>query len=142
MAFSNKSFARGMGRAGRRRARRARCHRSRVENLFFGVALATVGIVAWGFQQHLDWAEPLLDWWPLILVWTGLGKLLGRRFVPGIALITGGSLAFLHLRGLADFEYTWPLILVAVGVVITIGSLMSDPDASNSGDGNEPGDRS
>jgi hypothetical protein len=147
MAFSPSSLNHRTARVGRRRPCRDRRHRSRVDSVFVGIALAVVGVVAWGFQQRQDWAEPLLDWWPLILVWTGLGKLLSRRFVPGIALITGGGLAFLHLRGLADFDYTWPLILVAVGVVITIGALMSDADpASDAADVDAPdldsGDRS
>lgn len=118
--------ARRAGRVGRRisrRARRAQRH-SRVENLFLGTALAAFGLVAWGFQQDRTWAAELLGWWPLLLAWIGLGKLLSGRFAGGIALITGGGLAFLHLQGLADFEYTWPLILVAVGVVITLGALV------------------
>lgn len=97
---------------------------SRIENLFLGTALAAFGLVAWGFQQDREWAAELLGWWPLLLAWIGLGKLLSGRFAGGIALLTGGGLAFLHLQGLADFEYTWPLILVAVGVAITLGALV------------------
>lgn len=120
----------GIGRSGRRAARRARKARrlaqrhSRVESLFFGTALAAFGVVAWGFQQEREWADELLSWWPLLLVWIGLGKMLAGRFTGGIALLTGGGLAFLHLQGLADFEYTWPLILVAVGVAMTLGALV------------------
>lgn len=131
------------GRAGRRAARRARRkaqRHSRIENLFFGTALAAFGVVAWGFQQEREWAAELLGWWPLLLVWIGLGKILAGRFTGGIALVTGGGLAFLHLQGLADFEYTWPLILVAVGVAITLGALVGrdgpfsddDPETTHS----------
>lgn len=121
-----------------RRARRKASRQSRIEQLFFGTALAAFGAVAWGVRQEQDWAESLLGAWPLLLAWVGLGKLLSGRFTAGIGLLTGGALAFLHLEGLADFEYTWPLILVAVGVVVTLealvgrgGPLGDDPDAES-----------
>lgn len=139
--------ARGGHRESRRAARRARRaarRHSRVENLFLGTALAAFGIVAWGFQQEREWAAELLGWWPLLLAWIGLGKLLSGRYAGGIALFTGGGLAFLHLQGLADFEYTWPLILVAVGVAITLGALVGQggPFADESEQAATPGESS
>ncbi|MDA8017264.1 MAG: hypothetical protein MPN21_07425 [Thermoanaerobaculia bacterium] len=127
--------SRGSRRA-RRRASRAK-RRARIENLFFGTSLMAAGFVTWGYQRGDGWAESLLDAWPLLLAWIGLGKILAGRIPGGIALLTVGGLAFLHIEGLADLEYTWPLILVAVGVAITLGSLVGR-GGPFSDDGAEP----
>jgi len=92
-----------------------------------------VALIALGAMWTLDSlnimdAEPLLRWWPAVLVMFGLTRLLGiggRAHVGGGAIITligawmlGSNLDLIHV-GIWDL---WPLALVAIGVTMIVRS--------------------
>ena len=111
----------------RRGERRERGYRDPLRGLFWGLILILVGVLFFiNQQQGISW-EIL---WKYILI--GLGAIfiidglahfrisdhgnLGR-FIPGVILLFVG-LAFLY-----SFGQWWPVILIAVGVVILISFL-------------------
>ncbi len=101
--------------------------------LFFGLLLIFVGVVFMLDQfGWIDDAEDVFDYWPLILVAAGAGKLLwpgstwGR--VTGLILVTVGALLQLEILDMIQFSVWdyWPLLLVAVGIRIAMRGLTGE----------------
>lgn len=81
------------------------------------------------------------DYWPLVLVWLGLSRLLapgdGSRLLPGTILLLLGvffQLDRLELIGFS-FEDLWPGVLIAAGLALIAGSLRARRSGAGAVDG-------
>jgi predicted membrane protein len=89
-------------------------------------------------------SEPILRWWPALIVVVGLVKLLGlgttRNVAAGTVLLVVGSWLLAGGLGVGwvDLSLLWPLILVVIGVNLVIRSRRTQ---SLGGAANEAGDR-
>lgn len=92
----------------------------------FGVAAIVIGFLFLG--DNLEWFEidPIVDWWPLVLVLFGLVKLLSGEVAWGLVLTLGGSwillntLSFLRL----DFwDVAFPLAFIGFGALLVVRAL-------------------
>ncbi|MBN1352177.1 hypothetical protein JXJ21_22450 [candidate division KSB1 bacterium] len=100
-----------------------------VARIFTGIIIIWIGVSFLLKTQNLIDAA---DWWAYFLI--GLGIILvvevvvrfarpeyhrpvAGRLIAGVALIAIGS------SGIFDLEEWWPLILIAVGVVVLLGGL-------------------
>jgi len=89
--------------------------------LLIGCAVAVLGVLFTLDNLNILESEPILRWWPVVLVLIGLSKLLGfgaRPQTAGGALITAAGL-WLLLSSLDLIRYglwdLWPLALVFAG---------------------------
>ncbi|HEV8658093.1 MAG TPA: DUF5668 domain-containing protein [Thermoanaerobaculia bacterium] len=96
-----------------------------------GTLAAGLGLVALGLLFLFDRfriadAHYLLrHYWPLIIVFFGVVRLLRRQVWGGLWLITIGvwmQIATLHLFGMT-FSSSWPLLLIALGAGIIARTL-------------------
>lgn len=114
-----------------RQERRERRGRDPLRGLFWGLILILVGILFFiNQQQGIDWnvlwkylliglgaifiIDGLAHYWNPAYRYGNLG-----RFIPGVVLLFVG-LAFLY-----NFSQWWPIILIAVGVIILLGFFIS-----------------
>lgn len=99
----------------------------RFGQLAAGLVLAGIGCVFFADQQGWLDAGRLNDYWPMILVVLGFGRLFdgGRRTRSGAVLLTLGLLLQLDQLRLLRFRESWPLVLVAAGVALAWGAFMS-----------------
>ena len=121
--FGRESRDRGEGPAWRWR-------REPVPGLFFGLAIVLLGVTLFlATQGWIPWA----DWWKYFMV--GLGGILiiqvgvgllypGYRRLASGRLIVGIALISLGVGFLGGFGNWWPLIVVAVGLAVLLGSLL------------------
>jgi cell wall-active antibiotic response 4TMS protein YvqF len=89
-----------------------------------GVLLLLVGIVFVLQNAGLVHAGRLSDWWPMLLVWLGLSRLLaprrGHHFASGLVFLVMGiglqldKLGFIWLR----LRELWPVLLVLAGLAL------------------------
>lgn len=110
-----------------------------------GVLLVLVGAIFLLQNAGLVQAGRLSDWWPMLLVWIGLSRLLAPRrahHVPsGIVVLTLGvalqldrlGVIWLHMRDL------WPLLLVLAGLALVAESLLHRRGRGTPWDGNPAG---
>jgi cell wall-active antibiotic response 4TMS protein YvqF len=110
--------------------------------LIIGFAIAVVGVLFTLDNLGLIESEPILRWWPALLVIVGLSKLLGFGTRPQMvagALFTGaGALLLLGSLDLLRFSIweLWPLQLVFLGAWLVLrgvnrtrgGGTPVDPD--------------
>jgi hypothetical protein len=70
------------------------------------------------------------DWWPLIVVAIGVGKLAGggRRRRSGLWLIFVGLwlLANTHRFFGLTWNSSWPILVIGFGVMLTLGALYGE----------------
>ena len=89
-----------------------------------GIVLITVGVLFLLDQTgQIDAGNLIADWWPLGIVAVGLGQLAERPRSPvGALIVTGFGLILLltQLDLISDdvWSYVWPVLLVAVGLLI------------------------
>lgn len=105
-----------------------------------GLAMAAAGVVFWlDLQGRIDAGE-LRDYWPLVLVAIGLGKLWdgGRRSRSGVFLIALGTLFQLDVLHVLQFREAWPLLLVVIGGLVAWSALAGDGGRRRRGDGAVP----
>jgi predicted membrane protein len=112
--------------------------------LFLGLVVIALGAL-WTLDNLdiLD-SEPILRWWPLLIVAVGLGKMLGvgttRNTAAGTVLLIVG--AWLLAGGLGahwvDLSLLWPVVLVVIGVNLVIRSYRTQ---ALGGSSEEVGDR-
>ncbi len=112
-----------------REDRRERRHRDPLRGLFWGLILILVGVLFFFNQQsEIGWdtlwkylliglgaifiIDGLAHYWNSAYRFSGLG-----RFIPGIVLIFVG-IAFLY-----NFTQWWPIVLIALGVIILLSFL-------------------
>jgi hypothetical protein len=113
----------------RREARHERRSRDPLGGLFPGLILIELGILFYATTQ--DWLS-WNDWWKYFLV--GLGAIFlidaaAHYFVRSYRtdimgrIIPGFVLLFIGLAFLYGFSQWWPIVLIAVGVIILISLL-------------------
>jgi hypothetical protein len=99
--------------------------------LILGLVVITLGVLWTLDNMGVVESEPVLRWWPVILVSFGVAKLLGvgtcRNTFGGSILTLVGVLLLGESLGLEwlDFSMMWPLVLVAVGVQLLMRSMRS-----------------
>jgi len=98
--------------------------RKRTSRVVAGVLLLLVGGLFLFQNLGLIHAGRLGDYWPLLLVWLGLTRLLGPRrahhFASGAVLLVLGVLFQLDRLGVFWFRIHdfWPVLLVIAGVAL------------------------
>jgi hypothetical protein len=103
----------------------------RISRLVGGLLLAFVGTVFVLGNLGVVRAGRLGDWWPLVLVWLGLSKMLAptrpNRFGGGLVLLALG--VFFQLERLdwisVSLRDVWPGLLIAAGIGLIAESLLS-----------------
>ena len=89
-------------------------------------------------------AGRLADYWPLLLVWLGLSRLLAPRrshhFASGAVLLVLGVLFQLDRLGVFWFHIYdfWPVLLVVAGVALIAESLLRRRTGPDRFDGGHP----
>lgn len=102
-----------------------RRRRDPLRGLFWGLLLILIGILFFINQQGTDWdnlwkylliglgaifiIDGLAHYWRPAYHYGGFG-----RFIPGVVLL------FVGLAFLFDFSQWWPVILIAIGVIILL----------------------
>jgi hypothetical protein len=103
----------------------------RTSRLIAGALLLLLGVL-FGLQNlGLVRAGHLGDYWPLLLVWVGLSRMLGPRrashFASGLVVFLLG--VFFQLDRLdviwVPMRHFWPLLLIAIGLGLIADSLIS-----------------
>jgi hypothetical protein len=112
-----------------------------------GVLLVLVGSVFALQNVGIVHAGRLSDWWPMLLVWLGLSRLLaprrGHHFASGLVFLVMGvglqldQLGFIWLR-LRDL---WPVLLVLAGLALISESYFHPRGRGRQIDGPAPGGR-
>lgn len=108
---------------------RAASEYRRVSRLIGGGLLLLVGALFVLQNLGVLSAGWIGDYWPLVLVWLGLSRLLapgdGSRLLPGTILLLLGVLFQLDRLELVGFSFgdLWPGILIAAGLALIAGSL-------------------
>lgn len=97
--------------------------------VLFGLILCVVGFLWTLDSLDIIDSQPILDWWPILLVFFGVSRLLGigapRHGVPGLIFIFAGSWMLLRRFGVVHVGIfdLWPLLLFAVGAMLVWKSL-------------------
>ena len=100
-----------------------------------GALAAGLGLVALGLLflfdrfQIVDVHNLLRHYWPLIIVFIGVVRLLRNRIWHGLWLIVVGlwlQIATLHLFGMT-FSSSWPLLLIALGAGMILRTFAERP---------------
>jgi hypothetical protein len=106
-------------------ARRERMMRALLSGRpLFGLVLVTLGTLWTLDNLGLLEAEPLLDWWPVLLVLLGLTRIAGlggrRSPVGGTILTLLGVLLLAATTDVVDLSFAdlWPLVLIGIGASI------------------------
>ncbi len=122
--------------------------RKRTARIVAGGLLVFVGVLF--FLQNLGvmHAGRIGDYWPLLLVWLGLTRLLGPRrihhFASGAVLLVLGVLFQLDRLGVFWFRIHdfWPVLLVIAGIALITESFFlrrwSAPGGAGTIDGGSP----
>jgi hypothetical protein len=113
----------------------------RADGLVGGLILIALGAVFLLGQQGLFGVAGIRDWWPLIVVAMGVGKMVssgsGRRRRGGIWLVFIGLWLLAntnHYYGL-DWHNSWPIVLIGSGVMITVNALLGESRSREVSDG-------
>ena len=117
----------------------------RTSRVIAGALLLLVGGLFLLQNLGLVHAGRLGDYWPLLLVWLGLSRLLGPRrshhFASGAVLLVLGVLFQLDRLGVFWFHIhdLWPVLLVVAGIALISESfLVRRWNGSHSPSGPEP----
>lgn len=94
---------------------------------FTGLVLIAIGVLFLLEQFHIAGFNHLLHiWWPMFIVMIGVSSIVGRgKPWSGLWMIAIGlwlELIQLHLFGLT-FRNSWPLLLIALGAIMTLRAL-------------------
>lgn len=77
--------------------------------------------------DNLDWfdVDPLLDWWPLLLVGFGVSKLLAGRIGLGVVWTVIGTLIFVDnvITSIEPDDFFFPLVLIGFGTLMITRAL-------------------
>ena len=102
----------------------------RISRLIAGALLLLVGVLFVMQNLGIVRAGTFGDYWPLILVWIGLTRMLGparaRHFASGVVIFLLG--VFFQLDRLdviwVPVRQFWPLLLIAIGFGLIADSLI------------------
>ncbi len=103
-----------------------RRHRSPLAGLFVGGCIVAVGVLLLLDNLGIVRFRELWDFWPLILVVFGVGKILDGHtpaaYVMGGLLALLGSLLLLDNLGILRFEFSlfWPVLIIALGLCMLL----------------------
>lgn len=107
--------------------RRGRKSKGKSDQIVIGVVLIVVGTVLMlsraGYLANFDPGR----WWPLLLVAWGIARFVKGRWAPGVALMGLGLTIQLDYLDYAQFQNTWPLILIGVGAAMALESRAAGP---------------
>lgn len=122
-------------------------NRSSPSRIVGGILLVLVGTVFVLQNAGLAHAGRISDWWPMLLVWLGLSRLLaprrGHHFASGLVFLVMGigiqldQLGFIWLR-LRDL---WPILFVLAGLALISESWVHPRGRGRQIDGPAPGGR-
>src|SRR5262245_14902148 len=108
--------------------------------VIFGLILCVLGVLWTLDSLDILESEPILDWWPVVLVLFGLSRLLGigghRHTAMGMIFTVGGALLLMGRIGDLQIGVVdlWPLVLLGVGAMLVWNSLRrTAPGGSMSG---------
>src|SRR5262245_50562282 len=97
--------------------------------LIFGLVVLVLGALWTLDNLNILESEPILRWWPALLVVLGLGKLTGliprRQPVAGTVftivglILLGNEFEVLHLQ----IWKLWPLVMIAIGISLVTRSM-------------------
>jgi predicted membrane protein len=132
----------GLGRGGRATTTVTPMDRRPPVQLYLGVLVLAVGVVALLVQLDVittDLGELIADWWPLAVVGVGLAALVTvpRAWLGPTVIIAVGVFFLLQTLGVLEvnlWEILWPvaLILVGLSLITSFGSRSGDDDTINS----------
>ena len=94
--------------------------------LFIGFAVAAIGVLFTLDNLNILESEPILRWWPALLVMVGLRKLLGfgarPQMMAGALITTAGALLLLGSLDILRVSIweLWPLQLVFIGAWLVL----------------------
>jgi predicted membrane protein len=119
-------------------------HRARpLRRVVFGFFIILIGVLALLDNLKLFDARALLQFWPIVLVVAGVGKIIRARYPAGYLfgaiLISIGTVLGLQNAGLIHFELRlwWPVLLIAGGMVVIVkGLFRRDAPRRNGMEGN------
>jgi predicted membrane protein len=103
--------------------------------LFWGVVVTLLGVIFLLNNIGVINAAHLWRFWPLVLVIAGLANIFDpARRVWGVILMVGGTFLQLNELGIAHFTWAafWPMVLIAVGLMVLWNSLTSPKSTSAS----------
>ena len=110
--------------------------------LVFGMVILVLGALWTLDNLNIVDSEPILRWWPAVLVLLGVGKLTGiiprRQVVMGSVftivglLMLGNQLDMFHLR----IWQLWPLLLILLGTSLVLRSIRGPVAAADGTDSN------
>ena len=110
--------------------------------LVFGLIVLTLGTLWTLDNLGILESEPILEWWPALLVAFGVGKLLGwfapQQTVAGAVfifiglLLLGNSMDWISIR----LWHLWPLALIAIGASLVMRSVRGPAAPTGSTDRN------
>lgn len=98
--------------------------------IFWGLVLILVGVLfLLDRMGQIDFGSLFSRYWPLILIFAGLGHLVANNFrnaAGGVVLIIIGGvfmLAKLDILERSAWHYTWPLLIIILGLWVLLGAV-------------------
>lgn len=92
---------------------------------FFGILIVALGaVLLLDVAGVVDAGDAIADWWPLVLLGAGVAGLLTnpRHWLMPMIVALGGLLLLMRTTGVVDsLALVWPLLLIAIGVLIVFG---------------------
>lgn len=103
-----------------------------IGRLVSGLCFIAAGVVLWLYVRGALELIDIVTYWPLLVIACGLGNLFGRSCrSKGWTLTIIGTFLLLFNLGYAE----WPLVLVAVGLVVLVRGVRESRGLRAAGDG-------
>ncbi len=102
-----------------------------VKHAMFGVLLIGLGGALLAAQMGWSWAPELRRLWPLVFLFIAAGHLSGSRGIlqpMPIYFVCLTAIFLLHTHRVFVLRDSWPLFIVAAGILIFLGSLSHQAD--------------
>jgi predicted membrane protein len=115
-------------------------HGVAISRLVFGIVVVTLGVIFLLDELGIANASTILRYWPAALLAYGLMRLTGtwcrQQVTAGLIFTLLGGWMLLRSLGVLPFGLRdfWPLILIAVGVMMVAGGLTRGRRAAGNGD--------
>ena len=102
-----------------------------VRHGMFGLLLIGLGMVLLAAQMGWSWAPELRRLWPLAFLFIAAGHLSGSRGIlqpMPIYFVCLSAIFLLHTHRVFVLRDSWPLFIVAAGLLVFMGSLAHQAD--------------